>query len=184
MEIVVHSKKPLLQQKFQKKLYRFNRIPISGVRRKKLSNCTSGVGQRNPNAIPSVVRNPTPTPPKNLRLLTTLTPQPWLKIVNLSVNRLIFNAFATRKWCRLLRLPCSKPVYAGIGMTTMSVNSFHHFFLYIYNISKVVFNVTSKIYTLLFSQNTAHSTDSNKLMQNAAGFWWLADSTNEHLWNS
>jgi len=42
-----------------------------------------GIGQKNPTPIPSVVRNPTPTPPKNLRLLTTPTPQPctspWLE---------------------------------------------------------------------------------------------------------
>jgi len=29
-----------------------------------------------PTPIPSVVRNPTLTPPKNLRILTTPTPQP------------------------------------------------------------------------------------------------------------
>jgi len=34
-----------------------------------------GVGQKNLTLTPSVVRNPTPTPSKNLRLLTTL--QPW-----------------------------------------------------------------------------------------------------------
>jgi len=32
---------------------------------------------KNPTLTPSVVENPTLTPPKNLRLLKTSTPQPW-----------------------------------------------------------------------------------------------------------
>jgi len=42
---------------------------------KKLSKWISEVGQKN--QTPHVVRNPTPTPPKNLRHLATPTPQPW-----------------------------------------------------------------------------------------------------------
>jgi len=54
-------------------------IPNLGVWCKKWSNWTSGVGvgQTNPTPTPSVARNP--TPPKNLRLLTTPTPQPCLQ---------------------------------------------------------------------------------------------------------
>jgi len=51
-------------------------IPNSRVWFKKWSNWTSRVGQKNPTLTPSVVRNP--TPPKNLRLVMTPTPQPWL----------------------------------------------------------------------------------------------------------
>ena len=46
MEIVVHSKKPLIQQKFQKKLYYFNRNIQLGVQCEKWSNWPSGVGQK------------------------------------------------------------------------------------------------------------------------------------------
>ena len=68
MKIVVHSKKSLTQQKFQKKLYHFNRNSNLEVWYKKWSSWASGigVGQKNPTPTPSVVRNP--TPPKNLRL--------------------------------------------------------------------------------------------------------------------
>jgi len=38
-----------------------------------------GVEQKNPTPTSSVVRNPTPTPPENLRLLTTPAPQPCIK---------------------------------------------------------------------------------------------------------
>jgi len=77
MEIVVHSKKSL----FQQKLYHFNKNPKLGVWCKKWPNWTFGVGQKNPTTTPSVVRNPTPTPPKKLRLPTTPTPapQPWFQ---------------------------------------------------------------------------------------------------------
>jgi len=34
---------------------------------------------KNLTPTPSLVRNPTPTPPKNIRLLKTPTPQPWLR---------------------------------------------------------------------------------------------------------
>ena len=65
----MHSKKSLLQQKFQKKLYHFNRnTQFKRVWFKKWSNWTFEVGQKNPTPTPSVVRNPTATPPKNLRL--------------------------------------------------------------------------------------------------------------------
>ena len=74
MEIVVHSKKSLFQQKFQSNCTISTGIPILGVWCKKWSNWTSGVGQKNPN----------PTPPKNLRLLTT--PQPCLAVVYSSVS--------------------------------------------------------------------------------------------------
>jgi len=60
MEIVVHGKKYLIQQKFQKKLHHFNRIPNLGRWCKKGSNWASGVGVGQ--------KNPTPTPPKNIRL--------------------------------------------------------------------------------------------------------------------
>jgi len=80
MEIVVHSKNSLFQQKFQKKLYHFNRNSNMGVWCKKWSDWTSGVGvrQKNPTPTPnpSVVRNPTPTPPKILRFLATPKPIP------------------------------------------------------------------------------------------------------------
>jgi len=43
------------------------------------SNGLSEPDIKNPTQSPSVLRNPTPTPPKNLRLFATLapTPQPW-----------------------------------------------------------------------------------------------------------
>jgi len=72
MEIVVHSKKYLLLQNFQKKLHHLNRnSQLRNVIVKVIyCNWASGVGQKNPTTTPSVVvvRNPTPTPPKNLRL--------------------------------------------------------------------------------------------------------------------
>jgi len=43
-------------------------IPNLGVCCKIVSKWTSEVGQRNPTPTPSVVRNPTPNPPKNLPL--------------------------------------------------------------------------------------------------------------------
>jgi len=45
MEIVVQSKKFLIQQKFQKKLYFSTGIPNLGMWCKKWSNWTCGVGQ-------------------------------------------------------------------------------------------------------------------------------------------
>ena len=74
MEIVVHSKEALFLQKFQKNCVISPGIPVSGVSCKKSSNWTSGVGQKIPTSTPSVARNPTPTPPKILRLLTLRTP--------------------------------------------------------------------------------------------------------------
>ena len=87
MEIVVQRKKFLFQQKFQKKLHHLNGNSQLRVWCKKWSTWTSGVevGQKNPTPTPSVVRNPNPTPPKNLWPLTTLTPAPtsqpcfWIK---------------------------------------------------------------------------------------------------------
>ena len=72
--MVVHSKKSRFQQKFENKLFHFNRNSQLSSVCKKRSRWTTGVGvgQKNPTPAPSVVRNP--TPPKNLRLLTT--PQP------------------------------------------------------------------------------------------------------------
>jgi len=54
------------------------RIPNLGVWYEKWCNWTSGVGvgQKNHTPIPSVVKNPTPIPPKNLRLLAAPTPTP------------------------------------------------------------------------------------------------------------
>jgi len=52
-------------------------IPNLEVWCKTWSNWTSGLGVGQKNPTPSVVRNPTPTPPKNLPLLTTPAPQPW-----------------------------------------------------------------------------------------------------------
>jgi len=57
MEMVVHSKKSLIQQKFQKKLYHFNR---NSQFRSVVSKWASGVGQKNHTPTPSVVRNPIP----------------------------------------------------------------------------------------------------------------------------
>jgi len=66
MGIVVHSKKSLFQQKFQKNGTILTGIPNLGVWCKKLSDCSSGVGggHENPTPTPSIVRNPTPAPPK------------------------------------------------------------------------------------------------------------------------
>jgi len=63
----------LFQQKFQKKLYYFNR---NSQFRTVMQMIQLDIRSRTKNPTPSVVRNPTPTPPKNLRLLTTPTPQP------------------------------------------------------------------------------------------------------------
>jgi len=46
MEIMVHSKKSLFQQKFQKKFYHFNSISQLGVWCKKWSNWVSGVDKK------------------------------------------------------------------------------------------------------------------------------------------
>jgi len=58
------------------------RIPNLGVLCQKWSNWTSRVEvrQKNPTLTPSVVRNLTPTQPRNFRLLTTSTPAPQLWI--------------------------------------------------------------------------------------------------------
>jgi len=48
MEVVVHSKKYLFQQKFQKKCTISTRIRNLGEWCKKWSNWISGVGQKNP----------------------------------------------------------------------------------------------------------------------------------------
>jgi len=66
MEIVVHSKKPRFQQKFQKTLYHFNRN--SQFKSVILKMIQLDIRSRTKNPTPSVVKNPTPTPPKNLRL--------------------------------------------------------------------------------------------------------------------
>jgi len=57
---------------------------------KKWSNWTSGVRQKNPTLTPSVVRNLTPTPPKNL----------WLRNPAFFVNNL--KSSSTVAWCTLL----------------------------------------------------------------------------------
>ena len=74
------------------------------MRCKKWSNWTSGVGVglKNSTPTPSVVRNPTPTPPKNLRLLATpaTTPQHCFWGVGLSTN---WNAIQTIRNCTKFR---------------------------------------------------------------------------------
>ena len=82
MKIMLHSRKSLFQQKFHKKLYYFNKNANLRVWCKRWFNWTSGVGQKlQIRPTPSVVRNPTPTPPKKRRLVATptLAPQPWLQ---------------------------------------------------------------------------------------------------------
>ena len=64
MEIVVHSKKSLFQQKFQKKLYHFD--GNSQVRNVMWKLIKWDIRSRTKNQTPSAVRNP--TLPKNLRL--------------------------------------------------------------------------------------------------------------------
>ena len=59
------------QWKFQKKLYHFNANSQLGVWCKKLIRLEFRSRTKNPTSTPSVVRNLTPTPPKNLRPLAT-----------------------------------------------------------------------------------------------------------------
>ena len=63
---MVHSKKSLFQHKFQKKLYYFNRNSQFKSVILKMIQLDTGVGvvRKNPTLIPSVARNPTPTPPQ------------------------------------------------------------------------------------------------------------------------
>jgi len=75
-EIVVHSKKFMFQQKFQKKLWNFNRNSQFKSMVWKIIQLDIRSRTKNPTPIPGVVSNPTPTPHKNLRLLVTLTPTP------------------------------------------------------------------------------------------------------------
>jgi len=82
MEIVVHSKNSV-STKVSKEIVPFQQeFPTLACDVKKWSNWTSGVGvgQKSPTPTPSVVRDP--TPPKNLRHLTT--PQPLWKPWNFS----------------------------------------------------------------------------------------------------
>jgi len=78
MEIVVHRKKSLIQQKFQKKFYYFiKNSQFRSVMWKMIQwDTRSRSWQKNPTPTPCVVRNLTPIPPKNLRLLMTPNPQP------------------------------------------------------------------------------------------------------------
>ena len=77
MQIVVHSKKYLFQQKFQRKLYYFNRN--SQFRSVILKKIQLDIRSRtkDPTPTPNVVMNR--IPPKNLRILRTPapTPPPW-----------------------------------------------------------------------------------------------------------
>ena len=70
MEIVVHSKKSLFQQKVQKKLYHFSRNSQFRSVMWKMMQLDIRSRTKNPTLTPSVVRNP--TPPKNLRLAVLL----------------------------------------------------------------------------------------------------------------
>jgi len=82
MEIVVHSKKSLFQEKFQKNLYHFNKnSQFESVMSKNdpIGHPESELG-KNPIPTPTVVRNPTLTPPKNLLLLTTPIATPALTL--------------------------------------------------------------------------------------------------------
>jgi len=79
MELVVHSKKPLFQQKFEKKLYHFNRNSHFRSAKMIQLDIWSQSWTQNPTLTPSIVRNLTLTLPKNLCLLMTSTPQPCLQ---------------------------------------------------------------------------------------------------------
>jgi len=55
---------------------------------------------RTKNPTTSVVRNPIPTPPKNLRLLATPTTQPWFEVrYELNEQLGIFTGAAQRECC-------------------------------------------------------------------------------------
>jgi len=73
MEIVVHSKNFPFNENFKRNCTISTRILSLECDVKNWFDWSSGVGQKtkNPTSTPSVVRNLTPTPPKNLRPLAT-----------------------------------------------------------------------------------------------------------------
>jgi len=90
------------------------------------------VGQKNPTPTPSVVRNPTPAPPKNLRHLTTPQPcittqcrEPFAFVVQVTVvsdyETLSDDSLAVDVRMKLNSIDLSRPPTAVAGEAT-SVN--------------------------------------------------------------
>jgi len=92
MEIVVHSKKSLFQQKFQKKLYHLNKYSQFKSVILKIIQLDIWSLTNKSTLTPSVVRNPTPTPPKtsdSLRL--------WLQLCNTAMRSDSLHTFLCSK---------------------------------------------------------------------------------------
>jgi len=90
MDIAVHSKKSLFQQKFKKKLYHFNS--------NSQSNWISGVRRKNLTPTASVAKNP--TPPKNLWFRNPGGRCKWVSCFDLRCCAFLSDGQMSTRWSR------------------------------------------------------------------------------------